>query len=202
MLKIMLPLHYYPCYVWSYLTKPFISTKTKELNQKLFWSIRNKKYDEMKEAIFQGANINTVFHPVVFFRESALTMVAVWGDMTLVKWLVDRGANIDFNDGNALKNCIQLGYGDLANYFIEEGADITTNKGRIIDWLADGKHFDTLKLILDNPKYRKYAMDKIQKSTDKSIIQWAEHYSNAGELYEKLNTKLESSVQKVKPVKI
>lgn len=195
----MLPLHYYPSYVWSIISKPFFSSKKKALNQKLFWSIRNKKYDEMKEAIFQGANINTVFHIALPFRESALTMVAVWGDLSLIQFLVDRGADINFNNGAILEHCMQLGQPDIAHYLIEEGANITYQRGRLIEWLVKCKQFETLKLLLDNPKQRQYVLGKI---TNKIVSEWADHYVNAGHLYESLNTKLQAPVQKTKSVKI
>lgn len=198
----MLPIRYYFYYVVSLLTKHFVSKKKKELNQKLFWSIRNKQYDEMKELIFQGADINTVFHPIVSFRESALTMVAVWGDLELIKFLVDRGADIDFNNGIALKNSSDLAQFEVTQYLIEEGADFTLNDGDVIRRIAVAKEFDILKLMLDHPKHTEYVLKKVSKIQDKSVIEWANHYSKARQLYEKLNTKLETSVQKIKPVKI
>lgn len=197
-----LPIHYYTSYALSLLTKHFINKKTKELNQKLFCSIRNKNYDEMKEVIHQGADINNAFNPALIFRESALTMVVVRGDLNMVKWLVERGANIDFNNGSALENCVCLDYIEIAHYLIEEGADIKTNKGETIRWLAKKKHFDTLKLILDNPKQCQYAIAILTKLEDKSAVQWAENYSNAGRIYEKLNTELKSTAPTGRVIKI
>jgi hypothetical protein len=71
------------------------------------------------------------------------------GKLNVVKFLVEKGANIHYNNEHCTGTAAHYGYFDLVKYFYEKGADITAENGYIFYWAASQGHLEIVKFLLE-----------------------------------------------------
>lgn len=85
----------------------------------LRWSARHAKF-ECLQYFIEELNV-----PASCFNSASLRMAAQYGHMRELKYLHEKGADIQANDNEAIKSAIRFYHDDIAEYLIEHGADFS-----------------------------------------------------------------------------
>jgi len=88
----------------------------------LFHAVSNGKLEVAKILVSNGANVNTVDED----GRPPLFEAVAEGSKEMVQFLLDKGASIAVNlkSGGVLHKCVEWDNADLANLFIQRGADV------------------------------------------------------------------------------
>lgn len=85
----------------------------------------------------------------------ALVGSAIRGDANSVKTLLDKGTDVNAEDGNghtALHSAAERGYVDIVKILLAKGADVNANGGGFTPLMlaANNGHAEIVKILLDN----------------------------------------------------
>lgn len=72
------------------------------------------------------------------------------GDLENVKLLVENGADVNTDDGEAIINASRYGHLDVVKFFIENGADVNAEDEKPIKNAANNGHIEIVKLLHQN----------------------------------------------------
>jgi len=82
-------------------------------------------------------------------NDSALRWAAFDGDLDVVKYLIDKGADIHANDDNALKQAASRGHLEVVKYLVEKGANIHADNNDSLRWAASNGHLEVVKYLVE-----------------------------------------------------
>ncbi len=71
------------------------------------------------------------------------------GHTEVVKLLIDKGADVNFRENEALKYAANMGHTDTVKLLIERGADVNAQDGKALIEAAYEGHTDTIKLLIE-----------------------------------------------------
>jgi len=124
-----------------------------QANKKLFDGILKRDFNQIKQALNNGANADAE----VVHGTTALMQASALGCIKIVKLLVARGANIEAEDiskNSAFTHAALYGHLDVAKLLIENGANIDTKDVRgntpLIYASRDKYLTDIVKLLIQN----------------------------------------------------
>ena len=106
--------------------------------------ILGKKYDLADITTFQmmidlGANIDT--------NDDALKWASSNGHLEVVKFLVEKGANVHADDNYALGWASENGHLDVVKFLVEKGADVNADNNCALRWASKNGHLDMVNYI-------------------------------------------------------
>lgn len=162
--------------------------KQKELNKKLLDAAKNKRWQLVKNALQEGAEVNARNN----FNNTALLWAAYHNNLEIVRFLVERGADVNVVDNDGLNSIHNMFLNkdikepslELLNYLLEQKLDIDAqiNIGTTALHFALENGYDTIaNILLDcgaNPKLRRrangtcihYLHPSITKATLKRLL--------------------------------
>lgn len=97
--------------------------------------LRAKDFEMVKYLVNQGANINANVH-----RESVLCRFALTGNLKIISFLLENGADIHWCDDRVLSYACSSGNIDVVKYFVEKGLKVASNKNNILFSAVNEKH--------------------------------------------------------------
>ena len=103
-------------------------------------------YAIAKLLIAKNADVNAVNT----FGTTALIQAVRNNNLELINLLVDKGADVNYNQGAALMCAIENGYKFVAETLIENGTKITVKHGAALLQAYSGGHQDLARLLLDH----------------------------------------------------
>lgn len=107
-------------------------------------------YKIVKYLIEKGINVNKIPKNYNFFP---LYRAAKYNKLSIVKLLVDNGADISYNNTMVLFDCYSL---NIFKFLIEKGADITARNNTLFGIICDKNLIDHAKILINiNPEYLK-----------------------------------------------
>jgi ankyrin repeat protein len=77
------------------------------------------------------------------------------GDLDLVKYLIDKGADINTNDNQALRWTSRCGHLELVKYLVSKGANIHAIDNLDIKWASQEGHLDVVRYLKNIIKLNK-----------------------------------------------
>lgn len=120
-----------------------------------------KNLEMIKTLVSAGATItNDIFNSVA-------------EDYSAIKYLLDAGVDVDFENGMPLRTAAKSGRKDIMELLITRGAKISTRRYMVVKWAAEWGREDILT----------YLLDKLEKSKELSAAQikdWA-HWVNTSD---------------------
>ncbi len=127
------------------------------------------KLDLMRLFISRGADINLINAN----GESAIALAAWRGNLDAVKWLLDRGARINAppRQWSALHYAVFAGHEALADYLIEQGADInalSTNGSSVLMMAVYEGRLELARKLVD-----KGALRSVKNDWGDGALAWA-----------------------------
>ena len=81
------------------------------------------------------------------FEEEALRWSAMNGYLSIVKFLVNKGANIHAEDDYALKWSVYNGYLPIVKFLVSKGANIHANNDLALRWSVREGHLPVVEFL-------------------------------------------------------
>ena len=72
------------------------------------------------------------------------------GHIEIVKFLVEKGANIHADDDYALRWSSFCGHNDVVKFLIEKGANIHADDDDALKWSSGNGHIEVVKILIEN----------------------------------------------------
>ncbi len=107
------------------------------------------------------------------------------GYLDVVKFLLEKGADINANKNAAVRYASYFGRLETVRYLVEQGANIHTNDDEALIWASTNKHIEIIKYLLDQGAdinvAMKSAIDKIRIGyTDQNqVLQYLIEYQKS-----------------------
>jgi hypothetical protein len=159
-----------------------------------------KNLEMIKTLVSYGATVtNEVFDGVV-------------NDYDGVKYLIDAGMNVNFEDGAPVRKAAKIGNLRVVKLLVESGADISIRRYMVVKWCCEFASIDILKYLLEQLEIQKkipnedYVADwthwidtsdktdeKQQKETKKIVLDWFKKFVSPDQLK---NEKLKAQYKK------
>ena len=117
-----------------------------KINQHPNYKVRNKALQDLE---LINESVYTDFIDVHTENNDALRWAAEKGDIDMVKFLVEKGADINANDGLALFLAANIGNYDMVKYLVEKGADIHACNDSALCCAAENGSLDVLKFLVE-----------------------------------------------------
>ena len=84
-------------------------------------------------------------------EENMALVHAAWkGHLNVVKYLVYKGADIHANDDNSLRTAAEHGHLDVVKYLVENGADVQTENDYPLRSAAGNGHLEVVKYLVEH----------------------------------------------------
>jgi ankyrin repeat protein len=83
-------------------------------------------------------------------KDEALKYAVIYGHLEIVKYLIEKGADVDSNDGYALCQYAKNGDFDMIKYLIEHNANVNINNGYALWISAQNDRLDIIVYLVDN----------------------------------------------------
>jgi ankyrin repeat protein len=87
----------------------------------------------------------------VYAKEKALREASRGGYLEILKYLVDKGADIHTNYDAALRFASSKGHLEIVKYLIEKGLDPHVGDDAALEEAMEGKHWDVVKYLQSLP---------------------------------------------------
>ncbi len=97
-------------------------------------------------------------------NEIALRNAIYYGNIDVIKFLVENGANIHILNNQPLVDSCSDGYLVVVKYLIEKGANIHSNDDEPLRRASNDGHLDVVKYLISNMDPQ-YVMDKLPQFT-------------------------------------
>lgn len=110
------------------------------LNERLVEASENGDINMVKRLIQIGATSYDI----------ALKEASLFGHLEIVKYLIEKGANIQANNNLALRMAVMNKHLDIVKYLIENGADIHINNEYILRKATELNHLEMIKYLIEN----------------------------------------------------
>lgn len=88
-----------------------------------------------------------------YSEDAALRYASDRGHLQIVKYLIDKGANINANHGYSIRWASRIGYFDIVKFLIEKGANIHLNKDDALLGAIIEGHVDIVKYLVEHGVY-------------------------------------------------
>ena len=82
-------------------------------------------------------------------NDSALRTSAEKGHLEVVKYLIEKGADIHAVNDSALHFSVLYGHLEVVKYLIEAGADVHANHDLALRWSANSEHLEIVKYLIE-----------------------------------------------------
>ncbi|MEK6315222.1 MAG: ankyrin repeat domain-containing protein [Burkholderia gladioli] len=131
-----------------------------------------EKSDKVAEALASAPNVD--LEKTDPAGENALMMASLNGDLPLVKFLVDKGAEVSKKGWTALHYAATNGHDDVVSYLLDKSAYIdagSPNGTTPLMMAARGNHDTTVTLLLDQG-----ADPAIKNQVGVTALEFAKHY--------------------------
>lgn len=148
-----------------------------------------KNLEMIRTLVSYGATVtNDVFDGVV-------------NDYDGVKYLIDAGMNVNFEDGSPLRKAAKIGNLNVVKLLIESGADISLRRYMVIKWCCEFASIEILEYLLNQLEVKKqippenfvsdwvhwiHTSDKTdekqQKETKKIVLDWYKKFVDVSKL--------------------
>lgn len=79
---------------------------------------------------------------------NALILAAMYGHLSIVKYLHDKGADIHTNDDEALRESAYYGHYDIVRFLIKKGANVSANEDEAVRSAAQKEHLDIVQYLI------------------------------------------------------
>lgn len=138
--------------------KSFTRSKSRDLQFEVYAAIMGHRLDSLKELIEKNFSIR--YNMPSFLGRTALHIAAEYGDLQIVCFLIEKGADLDCVDNSGCTPifiAMQKGHLDVVSFFIDIGADVNikTRHGLFLhDYICQSKFKESM-LILKKIKYSK-----------------------------------------------
>lgn len=141
-------------------------------NEAILWAIKNGQTDVVQYLIEHGANIYRCCRghsPITAAYEhgrlnmlkllnipvdlSWFPIIASYGHLHMVEYLVDHGANVNKRTpwgDTALRMACAEGYEDIVKYLIENGADVNIENGDPLRWAVQKGRLSIVEFLIKN----------------------------------------------------
>ena len=90
-----------------------------------------------------------------YWNNDALTNACSFGHYDIVKLLIDKGVDIHISNEFTLLQSCSSGYYDMVKLLLDNDADVHVNNDRPIRYAIEKRHEDIVKLLLDKGNYNK-----------------------------------------------
>ena len=111
----------------------------KNMNQEVLEAARNGRLDHVIILSNQGARDN-----------NTITIAAANGHLNVLKYVVEKGAYIHFNEEAGLRYASKNGYLDVVKYLVEKGADIHAMWDFSLRHASDNGHLEVVRYLVEN----------------------------------------------------
>jgi ankyrin repeat protein len=145
---------------------------TDERGNPLIVIAAREKSDKVAEALASAPNVD--LEKTDPAGENALMMASLNGDLPLVKFLVDKGAEVSKKGWTALHYAATNGHDDVVSYLLDKSAYIdagSPNGTTPLMMAARGNHDTTVTLLLDQG-----ADPAIKNQVGVTALEFAKHY--------------------------
>jgi ankyrin repeat protein len=85
-----------------------------------------------------------------FNNDEALRWASEKGHLEVVKYLVEQGANIHAENDIALRHASSDGYFEVVKYLVEKGANIHALDDGALRWASENGHFEVVKYLVEH----------------------------------------------------
>ena len=107
----------------------------------LVQAVREKEFPLIVHAIKTGTNPHSLIY--------ALYLASREGYLEAVKYLVESGVNINYNEGVTLEVAAMGGYLNIVKYLVEKGANVNAHNTEALIVAAEHGHYDVVKYLVD-----------------------------------------------------
>ena len=116
-------------------------------------------------------------------KHFAFRTAAFKGHYDIVKWLVENGVNIHFEDDIALRDASDKGHLEVVKYLIEKGANIHAESDQALGYASRSGHLEVVKFLLQAGAkinaYNDYALRMAAANGHLDIVKYlVEHGAN------------------------
>ncbi|QGR53608.1 ankyrin repeat-containing protein [Moumouvirus maliensis] len=133
-------------------------------------------------------NLSSTYNDLTY----ALMHSSLSGNLEMIQFLIDRGANIHANNDIAVRNASLKGHLEVVKYLVSIGANVHTTENYAIRWAAREGHFEVVKYLLecgvDICAYNYYALQCIIDYGHPQIVEYISGLENYGEIYNKFKS--------------
>lgn len=116
-------------------------------------------------------------------------------DVETIKHCVDKGIDINFDDGLPLRAAAKIGNLDIVRYIVENGGDMTRKEGMALQWASEYGHVNVVKyLVVDKQlksglvratEYLFRRLDVREKENKKDLEEYNKSDKQRKEMYKK-----------------
>ena len=82
-------------------------------------------------------------------KDSLLEYAADEGELSLVKYAIENGADIHYNVDGALSYASRYGHLDIVKWLVENGADVCAEANLPVGWASQEGHIDIVKYLVE-----------------------------------------------------
>ena len=101
--------------------------------------------DKSPELLYLAIQVVPSFYS--YNKNRALIKASYYGNLPLVKYLVENGADITAEENAALRWASEKGHFDIVKYLVEHGADITARDNSALKWAIAFGHSEVVKYL-------------------------------------------------------
>ena len=118
----------------------------------LYWAVTEAELDRVKAFLDEGMIADTLS----YMEESLLQRAADLGHVQVARLLIERGANVNFQDGTgytALMNAVEGDHLEMVSLLLDAGADMAalggSDAGSALHKAARDQNIEMVRLLLD-----------------------------------------------------
>ena len=112
--------------------------------------IRYDKLDVVMVAIKKGANVNGRILDEFQMPNRPLPYAASLGHLNIVKFLVENGADIHYNNDSPLTEAVNSGHLDTVKYLVGQGANIRVGNDYALSKASSDGNLEMVKYLVQN----------------------------------------------------
>lgn len=132
---------------WSdYYIKDLITIKPRSARDAIVNGAYAERLDWIIVALKKGADINT------YLGISPIVIAVATGNLDIIKYLVEHGADIHIAHDFPLREASERGYLDIVKYLVEKGANINDVDiyTKPLSLASENGHLDVIKYLVEN----------------------------------------------------
>jgi hypothetical protein len=117
------------------------------LNDKLILAIESQNLYDVKKILERGENVD-----IHYKDDLAIVRAAEVGNLDIIKYLVEKGADVNAQSGAPMTASVDGGHLDNVKYLIENGADLKINEYSDLYLAAERGNIDMIKYFIEEER--------------------------------------------------